>query len=79
MSDENKTLLDFTTTSTDRIERDKEIIIEQIWIELEGKIAHSIIEQLVSEVIQKYAEVPIQTYIPILVHKEVVERLRSKL
>ena len=67
------------TTDTDRVSWDEEKVIEQVWKDFHGMVTRSTIEQLISEVIQKYKGALIRTYIPILVQKEVVDQLRAGL
>jgi len=53
--------------------------VEQIWKALDGKVARSVIEQVISEIALKYVEARIKTFIPILVQKEAVARLKTGL
>ena len=54
---------------------DLDVIIEQIWADLEGTASHSVITELVNEVFPRYANARIKTYIPIFLSKEVRRRL----
>jgi hypothetical protein len=55
---------------------DVETLIEKIRNDLGGTVSRSPIRQVVMEIIPRYESARIQTYVPIFVHKETVERLR---
>jgi hypothetical protein len=55
---------------------DVETLIEQIWNDLGGRVSPSPIRQVVMEIIPRYESARVQTYVPIFVHRETVERLR---
>ena len=65
-------------TSADR-QPDEESFVEQIWNDLGGMVSRSAIRQVLTEIIPRYESAPVQTYVPIFVRKEAVERLRSGL
>lgn len=56
---------------------DPEIVIEQVWTELEGEVTRSTIRAVLTEVIHKYEHAPIQTFVPIFIRRETVERARA--
>ncbi|MEA3439917.1 MAG: hypothetical protein U9R58_06510 [Chloroflexota bacterium] len=58
---------------------DVEILLERIWNHLGGTVSRSTIRQVLAEVLPNYESARVQTFIPILVHKETVERLRAGL
>ena len=63
----------------DTLDWDQERTIEQIWKALDGKVARSAIEQVISEIALKYVGARIKTFIPILIQKEAVARLKTEL
>jgi hypothetical protein len=64
--------------SADR-EWDEEAFVEQIWNDLDGMVTRSAIRQVLTEIIPRYESAHVQTFVPIFVRKEAVERLRSGL
>jgi hypothetical protein len=54
-------------------------LLERVWTHLGGMVSRSAIRQVLAEVISKYESAPIQTFVPIFVHKETVKRLRAVL
>jgi hypothetical protein len=52
-------------------------LLEQIWNDLGGKVSRSTIRQVLAEVIPRYESARVQTFVPIFVHKETVQRLRA--
>ena len=58
---------------------DPEIVIEQVWTELEGRVTRSTIRAVLTEVIHKYERAPVQTFVPIFIRRETVEQLRALL
>lgn len=58
---------------------DVEALVDQIWNDLDGMVSQLAIRQVLAEIIPKYESAHVQTYVPIFVRKEAVERLRSGL
>ena len=58
---------------------DVETQLERIWNYLGGTVSRPTIRQVLTEVIPNYESAPIQTFVPIFVHKETVKRLRAGL
>ena len=58
---------------------DEDALVEQIWNDLEGRATRSAIRQVLAEIVPKYESAPVQTFVPIVVRKEAVDRLRSGL
>jgi len=56
---------------------DVEAFVEPIWIDLGGMVSRSAIRQVLTEIIPRYENARVQTFVPIFVRKEVVQRLRS--
>ena len=52
-------------------------ITEQIWSELNGSVLRSKIQEVQTEVIPRYEEAQIHTFVPIFIHRDAVNRLRS--
>jgi len=55
---------------------DVETLLERVWNDLGGTVTRSTIRQMLAEVIPNYESAPIQTYVPILAHRETVKRLQ---
>jgi len=58
---------------------DIETIIEQVWRDLQGRVSRAAIRPVILEIMPKYENARITTYIPILVHRETVDTLRARL
>ena len=58
---------------------DEDALVEQIWKDLDGRATRSAIRQMLTEIIPRYESAQVQTYVPIFVRKEAVERLQSGL
>ena len=58
---------------------DVETLLERVWNQLGGTVSRSTIRQVLAEVIPNYERAPIQTFVPIFVHKETVKRLQAGL
>jgi len=58
---------------------DVEALLERVWNHLGGTVSRSTIRQVLAEVIPNFESAPIQTFVPIFVHKETVKRLRAGL
>lgn len=58
---------------------DEGALVDQIWNDLDGRVTRSAIRRVLTEIIPRYESAHVQTYVPIFVRKEAVERLRSGL
>ncbi len=58
---------------------DAERFIEQIWHELEGAFSRSRIKNVLVETAPAYEHARIKTYVPILLRRDVLLRLRNEL
>jgi hypothetical protein len=58
---------------------DVETLIEQIWNDLEGTVTRSTVRRVLTTVTPKYENARIQSYVPIFLRKETVERLHAGL
>ena len=56
---------------------DVETLLKRIWNYLGGTVSRSTVRRVLGEVIPHYESAPIQTFVPIFVHKETVKRLRA--
>ena len=56
---------------------DVETIIEQILSELKGAFTRSIIQEVLDEIIPRYDGARIQTYVPIFIRRDAINRLKS--
>ena len=56
---------------------DIEVITEKIWGDLEGKASRSDIRRVLAEITPAYDDARIKTYVPIFLHRDVVQRLQS--
>ena len=63
----------------DTLNWDKEGAVEQIWKDMDGVFARATIEQVVSEAALRFEAARIKTFIPIIVHRETVNRLKLEL
>ena len=76
MSDCRSKLVNCADNKT-QVAWDEDSIIEQIWSELKGVVTHSTIQEVLKEVIPRYEEARIQTFVPIFIRRDAVDRLRS--
>ena len=56
---------------------DVETLIEQVWNDLGGAVTQSTVRQVLAQVMPRYENARIQTYVPIFLRKETVKRLRA--
>ncbi len=56
---------------------DVEAIIDQVWTNLDGRIPRTTVYTTVVRLLEKYDNAVIRLYVPLLVHREAVELLRS--
>ena len=57
---------------------DIDIIAEQILTELNGAVTRSTIQEVLTEVVPKYENARIKTFVPIFIRREAVNQLRAK-
>jgi hypothetical protein len=60
-----------------QLDWDVETIAEEILTELNGAVPRSTIQEVLNDVVPKYEEAPLQTYVPIFIRRDAVDRLRS--
>ena len=58
---------------------DAERIIEQIWRDLGGAMSRSHIRRVLMEISPAYENACVKTFVPILLHRNVLQRLREEL
>jgi hypothetical protein len=63
----------------DHSDLDVGAMVEQIWNDLQGMVSRSAIRQALVEVVSKYENARIRTYVPIFVRREALETLRVEL
>ncbi len=52
------------------------VLIESIWIELDGRVDRDYIRRAILEASEKFQHAPIKTFIPIFIRRYVLERLQ---
>jgi hypothetical protein len=55
---------------------DLDTLVEQIWKDLNGAVARSAIQDVLVEVVTRYEKARIQTFVPIFIRRDAVQRLR---
>jgi hypothetical protein len=60
-----------------QVDWDVDSITEQIWSDLKGVFTRSKIQDVLKEVIPRYEEARVQTFVPIFIRRDAVSRLRS--
>ena len=58
---------------------DIETMIDQVWRQLQGSVSRAAIQAVILEIIPRYENARVTTYVPILVHREAVDTLRTRL
>jgi hypothetical protein len=76
MSDCRSKLVNCADNKT-QVDWDEDSITEQIWSDLKGVVTHLTIQEVLKEVIPRYEEARIQTFVPIFIRRDAVDRLRS--
>ena len=56
-----------------------EVMIERVWHQLQGRVNRSDILQVIFKILPKYENARVTLYVPILVHREAVDVLRTRL
>ena len=56
-----------------------EVLVEQIWRDVQGNVSRMQIQQLVREANSEFAQAKVTTYVPIFVRRQLYEKLRSRL
>jgi hypothetical protein len=61
---------------SDRDDLDIGTLVEQIWLELGSSVDRATIEQVVQEVLPRFENAPVKSFIPIFIRKEAMNRLK---
>jgi formaldehyde-activating enzyme involved in methanogenesis len=64
------------TNSNGREDLDIETLVEQIWLELDGAVDRAVIEQVVQEVLPRFDDARVKSFVPIFIRKEAKDRLK---
>lgn len=56
-----------------------EELVEDIWRDLEGRVARENILQVATEVAAKFQEASVMTFVPIFIRRQTSERLKARL
>lgn len=73
---EQPSLVPNLTNSNGREDLDIETLVEQIWLELDGAVDRAVIEQVVQEVLPRFDDARVKSFVPIFIRKEVKDRLK---
>jgi hypothetical protein len=60
-----------------QLEGNLEILIDQVWNDLQGQVSRAAIQQALIEIVPKYEEATVTTYVPILIRRDTVDSLRG--
>ena len=52
-------------------------LVKKVWQDLDGEVSHEQVRRVVDEIALKYEDAPVQTFVPILIHRRALEQLRS--
>jgi hypothetical protein len=75
--------LEMNQAATEEIENQlifeivNDVLVEELWRDLEGLITHEKIRQVAMEIAAQYQDAAVTTFLPIFVHRRTRERLRS--
>ena len=75
----NDSELELGENAVSRIQGDWDVdtVTEQIFGELKGTVARSIIQKVIKDVIPKYEGALINTFVPIFIRRDVVDQLKA--
>ena len=54
-------------------------LVERVWRELEGQVARDRVSRVIAEVGIAYQDAQVQVFVPILIHRQALERLKAYL
>ena len=54
-----------------------ELLVEEIWRDLEGKVTHEQIRQVASQIATQFNNATVTTFVPIFIRRQTRETLRS--
>ena len=55
--------------STSKREEDLNIIVDLVWLDLQGSILRDIVRQTVSSLLKEYDEAKVRTFIPVIIQR----------
>jgi hypothetical protein len=58
---------------------DIETMIDQVWRQLQGQVSRAAIQAVILEIMPRYENARVTTYVPVLVHREAVDTLHARL
>lgn len=61
-----------------RSELDIDVLVELVWLDLEGSVPRSDVEATVSQLICRYENAKVKQYLPILVQRQAKQLLRKR-
>lgn len=64
-----------TNSTISNREEDLRIIVELVWLDLQGSISRDIVRQTVSSLYEEYDEAKVRTFLPILIQRRAKELL----
>lgn len=76
--DESDSMLECMATDDTQAEWDVEMIAERISRSLDGSVSRKKIRTIVEEVMPRYEDARIQTFVPILIQRDVMNELFAK-
>ncbi len=53
--------------------------VEAIWHELDGQLPRARVHSVVSEIALRFQDATVKTFLPILVHRRAIQRLREEI
>ena len=53
-------------------------LIEETWRELKGEVPRSRIREVVTELVDRYENATVKTYLPILIHRQTIDLLNAE-
>ena len=65
------------TTEAEPAPIDSELLIDQVWQDMDQTVPRPFVAQIVDQLLAKYRDGAIQTFVPVLVRREARELLRS--
>ena len=74
---DSKMKLGNNTFNKNQFDWSVDTITEQIWSDLKGAATRSTIQEVLKEVVLKYEDARIQIFVPTLIRRDAVERLRE--
>ena len=56
-------------------QEDLDLVVEKVWLDLQGTISRDVVRQTVSSLFEEYDEVKVRTFLPILIQRRAKELL----